>query len=159
MSIRQRDYLLRMIDQLAHAIGRAMFARKAGNLEEAQQIVQETADGLLGPVRAMVEKVDASSAALLLGSHEKITAYALLVAEEAMIQEAAGEPRAKSSHRRALELHLESARLGKEVSEVALTSIEALHGKVDLERLAPRYREVLDRLPRPTPSDPDDGPG
>lgn len=149
MSIRQRDYILRMIEQLAEAIARIAGARGAGKHEEALSLVRETADGILGPLRAMVEQLDSASAAVLLGSAEKVGAYAALTAEEAATHEAAGDARrAGAGYRRALELHLEAARLGEgaEARARALEAAGRLRGKVDERRLGQRYREALAAL-------------
>ncbi len=109
MALRQRDYILRMIEQLAEAMARIVGARKAGDLHQARQLLRETADGLFGPLCGMLEKVDAASAAMLLADGEKIRAYAALVVEEANILEQEGElGRAKSLRRRALDLYLEA---------------------------------------------------
>jgi len=149
MSIRQRDYILRMIEQLSEAIARIAGARGAGKHEEALLIVRETADGILGPMRSMVEALDSASAAVLLSSAEKVGAYAALVAEEAATREAMGEARgASAGYRRALELYLESARMamGGTTDARAQEAIGRLRGKVDERRLGARYQEALASL-------------
>jgi len=146
MSMRQRDYMLRMIEQLAEAIARIAGARAAGKLDEANLLVRETADGILGPMRSMLERVDAASAATLLGSRDKLCAYAALVSEEAKNAEAGGDAaRARRSFRRALELYLEAGSSG-ESDAVWPSAVRALRAVVDEATLAERYRARLAKV-------------
>jgi hypothetical protein len=144
MGMLERDYILRMIQQLAQALGRILGLKRAGKLDEALLEVRATADGIFGPMRRTLEAIDAQSAASLLGNREKIEAYAALTAEEASIHELLGDARrARGGERRALSLYLEVAILGQEASEGARAAIEELRRKVDESRLPPRYREAL----------------
>jgi hypothetical protein len=150
MSIVRRDYILRLIEQFAELLGRIIGLRKAGKLDEAEKLASETADGIFGPLRAMIDRVDPSSAAALLGSREKIAVYAALTAEEAEIAASKGNARkAQTSRRRALELFLEASRMGS-LDGASRANLESLRQTVDLERLDDRYRELLARLPSPT---------
>ncbi|EYF02549.1 hypothetical protein [Chondromyces apiculatus] len=153
MSVRQRDYILRMIDRLAQSIGRVIFARKAGKHEEAAMLLKETADGVFGPMRSMLDKLDATSAAMLLGSVEKVTAYALILSEDALNREAVRDPRAAAGHLRALEVYLEAARLTADLPPSVLGAIAALRDRVDLPRLPLAYRNTLAGLPLPPAPD------
>jgi len=149
MSIHRRDYIMRLIEQFAQVLARIMGLRKAGKLDEAQILVNETADGIFGSLRSMIDKVDASTAAGLLGGREKIAVYAALNAEEAEIAALKGDGRkAQARRRRALELYLEASRLG-ELDAHSLAAIELLRQAVDVDRIDARYREWLERLPRP----------
>lgn len=147
MSIARRDYIMRLIEQFAQVLARIMGLRKEGKLDEAQDLVNETADGIFGTLRAMIDKVDSSSAAGLLGSREKIAVYASLTAEDAEIAALRGDARkAQTRRRRALELYLEASRLG-ELDTHSRANVELLRQWVDLERMDARYRELLARLP------------
>ncbi|MGK4007350.1 hypothetical protein WMF31_32310 [Sorangium sp. So ce1036] len=147
MSLRQRDYILRMIEQLAEAIGRIAGLRRAGELAEAHRVLRETADGLFGPMRDMLDRVDAAGAATLLGDHEKIGAYAALCAEQAAILEAQGRGAQAAAERlRALELHLEAVRRAPEDNPRAREGARALLGQVDVTRLPDRYRALAAEL-------------
>lgn len=144
MGMMERDYILRMIQQLAQALGRILGLKRAGKLEEAEKALRETADGIFGPMLRTLDAIDAQSAASLLGNREKIEAYAALTAEEASIHALKGNARrASAGERRALQLYLEAVILGPETSEETGAAIAALRGKVDESRLAPRYRGVL----------------
>src|SRR5262245_37792345 len=145
MGMLERDYILRMIQQLAQALGRILGLKRAGKLHEALQEVRATADGIFGPMRSTLDAIDAQSAASLLGNRDKIEAYAALTAEEASIHELLGDARrARSGERRALELYLEVRLLGLTASEGALLAIAELERKVDASKLPQRYRKAKD---------------
>ncbi|MBK9264374.1 MAG: hypothetical protein IPM54_31820 [Polyangiaceae bacterium] len=147
MSIARRDYILRLIEQFAEALARIMGLRKAGKLDDAQKLASETADGIFGALRVMIDQVDASSAAALLGSREKISVYAALTAENAEIAAAKGDARKAQAHRRrALELFLEASRVGT-LDTQSRATVESLRQTIDVERLGDRYRELIARLP------------
>ena len=150
MSLRQRDYILRMIEQLAQALGAMAGLRKAGKHDEAAQLWQSTADGLFGPLLSMLEQLDPTSAALLIGDRDKLVAYAALVAERGDLSQARGGQRqAATEHRRALELFLEAVEQGAELQTPLLEIVQKLRSKVDEAVLARRHREALDRLCHP----------
>jgi hypothetical protein len=144
MSIQERDYVLRMIQQLADALGRILGLKKAGKHEEALALVRATADGILGPLRPTLEQVDSASAATLIGGQKRLEAYAALVAEEASIRAAMGDDRrARAGSRRALELYLEAAMIGSEVGKATREAIRALAPAVDARRLSERHAKAL----------------
>lgn len=150
MSIARRDYIMRLIEQFAQVLGRLLGLRKAGKLDEAQELINATADELLGSSRSMIEKVEAATAASLLGMREKVVMYAALTAEEAEIVALKGDARkAQARRRRALELYLEASRLG-ELDGASLEAVASLRQTVALERLDERYRDLLNRLPAQT---------
>ena len=144
MSMLQRDYVLRAIQQLARAIGRILGLKRAGKLDEALEAVSVTADEIFGTMRTTLDAIDPQSAARLLASHERIEAYALLTAEEASILELMGdEPRAKSGHRRALSLYLEAVLMDGKISDNASAAIAELRRTVDASKLPQRYQDAL----------------
>jgi hypothetical protein len=147
MSMLERDYVLRMIQLLAIAIGRVIGLKRAGKLEEALEAVRLTADEIFGTMLTTLDAIDPQSAARLLYGREKIEAYALLTAEEASILDLMGDAaQAKNGQRRALSLYLEAVLLGEEVSEDTTTAIADLRSKVDEGRLPQRYRDALASL-------------
>lgn len=156
MSIARRDYILRLIEQFAQMLARIVGLRKAGKADEAEKLVRETADGIFGSLRSMIDSVDASTAANLLGAREKISVYAALTTEEAEIAVLKGDGRkAFSRRKRALELYLEASRLG-ELDEHSRANVEALRRFVDERRIDARYRDLLEKLSL-TASAPGDG--
>lgn len=150
MSMARRDYILRLIEQFGELLAKIMGLRKTGKLDEAEKLASETADGIFGSLRKMIDQVDPSSAAALLGSSEKLSVYAALTAEDAEIAAARGDPRrARARRRRALELFLEASRMGA-LDGPSRATVELLRQTVDVERLDDRYRELLASLPAPT---------
>jgi hypothetical protein len=144
MSIRRKNYILEMIEQLAAAIASVVGLKQAGKLDEALQLVRTTADGIFGALLRTLDEVDSATAASLLGNSDKVAAYATLLAEQADIQERRGDARrARADHRRALEMYLERARLAPPLDDHARAAIHALRTQVDEGRLAERYRSVL----------------
>jgi hypothetical protein len=147
MSMFEQDYVLVMVQQLARAVARIAGFKTTGHLEEALLAVRETAEGIFGTLLRTLDVVDAQSAARLLGSREKIEAYARLTAEEASIHDLAGDAtRARSGERRALLLYLEAAILSRTPDADARAAIGALRRTVDERQLPPRYLQVLAAL-------------
>ncbi|MCC6553881.1 MAG: hypothetical protein IT372_12800 [Polyangiaceae bacterium] len=143
MAIRQRDYILRMLEALADAIARAAGARQGGRLDEAEQLVRETADGIFGPVYGMVEQLDALGAARVLGDPSKVLAYAALTAEQAAIDDVRAR---RPAYRRALELYLEAVEMGAPLDDRTRAAVLALLSRVNESRLSDRHRKMLERL-------------
>ncbi len=144
MSIVERDYLLRMIQRFAEALGRILGARNAGKVDEALRLVRETNDQIFGPLARTLAAVDAATAATLLSSKEKISMYAELLAEEAELHALSGdERRARSGRRHALELYLEVVLVSDDVDAKVRAAIATLRSQVDEGRLPERYRTAL----------------
>lgn len=102
MSIVERDMFLRMIRQLAEALGRVLGLRKAGKLDEAQQELDATANAAFGPLLSTLERLTPEAAAMMLGRKDKIEAYASITREQAEIAAARGsDKRAKALFARA----------------------------------------------------------
>ena len=134
MSIQKRDYILRMIEQLAETLASIVGLKQAGKLDEAELLVRETVDGLLGPLRSALEALDAPSAAALLGSREKLAAYAALTAEEGSIRDLKGDARgARRARKRALDLYRELTR-GGSADQATLDAIRSLEEALNAPR-------------------------
>jgi hypothetical protein len=127
MGMIQRDYVLRLIQQLAQALARIAGLKRSGQLDEALDDVGATLNDLLGPLRTTLDAIDARSAARLLTDRERIEAYALLTAEEASILTLKGHTaRAGQRTQRALALLLEAQVLGHTLSADALEALTEL---------------------------------
>ena len=87
----KKDYVERMIEQLAAAIARLLKLRDAGNHGEALAVVRTACEEAFGLEYEMLVGVDAASAASLLGTPAKVRRFAELVRAEAEVLEAAGE--------------------------------------------------------------------
>jgi hypothetical protein len=146
MSFERKDYILRLIKELAQVIARLSGLKQQKKHDEALLLVRETSDAIFGPLRSIVESVDSISAAGLLGGGEKIVAYARLVAEEAAIHADRGDERRASAGRvRALELFLEATRVDAAIDEETRGVIEGLVVAVGEARLSERHTRALSR--------------
>jgi len=87
------DYLLRLIQEAAAAL-RRLRGRLGGG--ESVNDVARDADAaigsLLGPQRAMLERLDAWSAANLLGDADRVLVWSDLLTLQGDLREAAGDP-------------------------------------------------------------------
>jgi hypothetical protein len=98
-SVRQ-DFIERMIKQLAQALARILGHRQLAQPEEAQRLLRQTCQELLGVEYATLTFADAPSTAALLGHPEKVKVLAALVREEALLLGGEGSEagRAKLAH-------------------------------------------------------------
>lgn len=151
MSIQPRDSTFRTTQQLGELFGRIVSLRRSGKLDEASKMLMDGAVVLFGPLWDSLSRRDSSSASILLGSREKVSAYAMFIQHEAEIDELRSNVwKARDGFRRALELHLEAARLGSEIDAVTRAAIRTLKPRVDLDRLSKMYRVQLERIVGPT---------
>jgi hypothetical protein len=149
MSIVQRDYIERMIEQAAQAIAQALQLVRAGDLDPAMIVILKTRDLVLGPMRPVLERVDAATAVDLVGKYEldRLRMFAALLGEEGAIHELRGKPaRAEHCYRHALELYAASALAGARLKAADWERIVLLEPKVDAGGIDSRYREELRRL-------------
>ncbi len=144
----QRDYIERLIEQCAEALRRALQLRRSRQSEPALRVVRDAEDEMLGPLRPLVEQLEASSAVDVAGSSqvERIRLYAALVGEEAMIHRSLGDSAsAFLCGRRALELYAAVSLTGVRLEQPDRERIEVLTGVVDVQQLDARYRDELRR--------------
>lgn len=78
-----RDFIHREIRRLAAAMARILNLRNAGRVEEAQHALADARAELLGPLDALLDRVDAATAAQLLGEPAAVLSYATLCWEHA----------------------------------------------------------------------------
>jgi hypothetical protein len=89
----ERDYVKRQIKQLVDALARAIgIAKKEQRYDDALEAVKKAPSDLLGIDGELLERVDAASAARILGDRERVEIYAAILDEEAGIHSARGEP-------------------------------------------------------------------
>lgn len=144
MAIQQRDFLLRIIEQLAETTAHITRLRDEGKDQEALALLEKTLTELLGPMARTVDQVDSSSAAMLLGAPNKVLAYASLVEARAKIRAAQGDrARTRMDERRALELYLLGTQGPDDMPEPVRRSVTDLAQRVDLDRLDARAKAVL----------------
>lgn len=109
----RKDYIERLIEQFAAAFASLLKLRRERRTEEAQQLIRDTAQSLLGMEYSTLTMADAASTARLLGHPLRVVALARLVAEEGELLHEKGESaRAALRRRLALELLLEAQTMG-----------------------------------------------
>jgi hypothetical protein len=127
----ERDYIMRMIAQLAAVLARMMGAKNAQNYAEALQIVQNAYGQLFGLNGELVESMDAATLALLLGEKEKIKALAALLREEGDIFLLQGNQLAGHvKYGKALGLYHEARRMQSNPDVECEEAIVELQGKM-----------------------------
>jgi Flp pilus assembly protein TadB len=87
MGLFQKDYLLRLLEQLADAIAAIVGRISAGEPREALEAIRQARATLAGPLASTLERVDANTVLSLLGA-DRARVYAALARLE-------GEARAK----------------------------------------------------------------
>ena len=134
MSAVQRDYIVRMIEQCAQAIGEIVALVRAGEFDLALIVVRRTHDLVLGNLGPVLERLDAASVVDLIGKHDldRVRMYAALLSEEGTIRDLRGEaPRAQYCFSRALDLYNAIAASGGRLQDADWERIEMLRPKVE----------------------------
>jgi len=127
----ERDYLMRMISQLAAALAKILFAKNSQNYAEALQIAQNAYDQLLGLNGEIVDQMNAATLILLLGDKEKIKALAALLREEGDILHLQGKSSAgNAKYEKALALYQEALRLSASGDTECQAAIETIKIKL-----------------------------
>jgi hypothetical protein len=149
MSAVQRDYIERMIEQVGQAFAQILELIRAGDLDPALIVVYKTRDLVLGPMRPVIERVDAASAVDLVGKYEldRLRMYAALLGEEGAIHELRGESaKAEQCCRRALDLYAAVSLAGGRLKAADLERIVLLQPKVEAGKIDKRHSLELQRL-------------
>ena len=134
MSIVQRDYLMRMIEQCAVAIAEIAALIRSGEFDVALIVVRKTSDLVLGNLGPVFERLDAASVVDLIGKHDldRVRMYAALLAEEGTIRELRSQtPRAQYCFNRALDLYNAIAASGAQLRTADWERMEMLRSKVE----------------------------
>jgi hypothetical protein len=137
MSIVQRDYLMRMIEQCAVAIAEIAALLRAGEFDLALIVVRKTSDLVLGNLGPVFERLDAASVVDLIGKHDldRVRMYAALLAEEGTIRELRGQtPRAQYCFSRALNLYNAISQSGAQLRTADWERMDMLRPKVEAAR-------------------------
>jgi hypothetical protein len=121
----ERDFILRMIQQLALLLARVLRLKLENQLEAAERLLVEGYGSLFGVDPKFFALMDAKTAAAALGHSRKVTAFAQLLGEQADLARRKGEPaRARELAQRALALLDASAPMSDEVDERAALSAQ-----------------------------------
>jgi len=134
VSIVQRDYLVRMIEQVAAAVAEIAALIHDGEFDLALIVVRKTSDLVLGNLLPVLERLDATSVVDLIGKYDldRVRMYAALLAEEGTIRERRGEtPRAQYCFSRALDLYDAISESGARLRTADWERIDTLRPKVE----------------------------
>jgi hypothetical protein len=122
-----------MIEQCAEALAQIVTLVRAGEFDRALILIHRTADLLLGPNRAIYDRLDATSTVELLGPYEldRLRMYAALLGEEGLVRELRGQAvRAQECIGRSLALYAAIAKSGAKLMSADHERIEALKSHI-----------------------------
>jgi len=134
VSIVERDYFMRMIEQVAAAISEIAALIRAGDFDLALIVVRKTSDLVLGNLLPVFERLDASSVVDLIGKYDldRVRMYAALLADEGTIRERRAEmPRAHYCFSRALDLYDAISQSGAQLRTADWERMDMLRPKVE----------------------------
>jgi hypothetical protein len=149
VSVVQRDYIERMIQQFAQAVGEIVAAVRAGDFDLALITVRRTSDLVVGNLGPVFERLDAASVVEFVGKYDldRVRMYAALLAEEGTIRELRGQDaRAQYCFTRTLELYAAISLSGARLKTADWERIVSLRPKVDAGAIDARYQDELFRL-------------
>ena len=151
MSIVQRDYILRLIEQAAAALRRILRLTADGEPAAAVREAEAASRALLGPMADAMTAVDPATATQLIGDPSRLGAWAQLLAAEAAARRALGQDAtADLLERRALAIALEAvARQPADGAPEARAAVATLRASVDVALLPDRYQRLLAAADRP----------
>jgi hypothetical protein len=113
----RQDYIGRLIEQLTQALARAAKLAREGQPSEAEAELASAEQALALP--RGIELFDARSAALVIGSGDKVVLAALMLEHRAIVLEAKGDSRGAKQHKKRACALLDHARPHELVSEAA----------------------------------------
>jgi hypothetical protein len=113
VSVVRRDWVLDTIERLGEMLARITKLVAESKHDEALMVIEEAERALLGSQLVTLERSDATTAALLLHSPERVHAWALLLAERACVLATLVRQRdAHATAKRALSLYAAAQRKG-----------------------------------------------
>lgn len=145
----QRDYIERLIQQVAQAVGLVLGLTRSGRLSDALQVLHQTISEVLGPDHPLLERMEAGSLVSLLGRFDldRVCLYALLLAEEGTVHEQRGDhEQAGRCRRHALELYAASSLAGQRLADDDLDRVRMLAATLGPDGVGPAYRGEVQRL-------------
>lgn len=140
----ERDYIMRLVQQLAAVMRRILRLQEQEKYDQAQQEVEEAYGELLGLEHELLISLAPATAAPLLGEAGKIKIAARLLQAEAELAGRRGD--AESAHRlrsRALELYLEALAVAEQVEEEDCATLRLWSAETEQAVLADRYQRLL----------------
>ncbi|MGH7493745.1 MAG: hypothetical protein ACREOO_15310 [bacterium] len=151
----ERDYIMRMMQQLGAAVARLLKLKEQEEYEQALQEVEKAYGELLGLNPEIVPMFDAATLAPLLGHPDKMKVIATLFFEQAELHRLQRESeKAHGHYRRALEMFIEALLAQSEADPGCREKVQMLLEIVDPQLLAARYQGALLRYRLLSPSSP-----
>jgi hypothetical protein len=139
----ERDYVMRMVQQLAELLARLLKLKSAKRYDEATEVLESGCASLLGIDFKTLALVDSPSAASLLSEPMRIRTFARLLEELAdLSHESGSEARSLARAGHALEMYLEVLARKADDAE-ARAGVERLKHRVAIDRLPERYQRML----------------
>ena len=143
----ERDYLMRMMQQLANVLARIMRAREQEKYDEAQDAIDGAYGELFGLNATLLDVMSAESLAQLLGDREKTKSLARLFKEEAELRELQDDPtQATIKYKKSLELYLEAGSAQTKIDLESESIMKHLLDKIDFEQLPEKYHAILKKM-------------
>jgi hypothetical protein len=139
----ERDWVMRVVQQLAELLARVLKLKVQQRYDEAAQVLEAGCLTVLGLEFSALTLVDSLTGAQLLSEVSRIRTFARLLEELASVHREAGalaEARACSRH--ALEMYLEVLARRSD-DEEALSGLHRLTAQVATATLHERYRALL----------------
>lgn len=144
MALVQRDYILRLIEQVAKAIAAVLRRRDEGDLAGARREAHQAVLELLGPGASMALMADSRTAAHLVSDPRRLRLWCRLLGEDRELLQLMGRPaEAAALDRRIVELLLESWAREPEWDEETRTLFAAARARGGERLLDAAYRAQL----------------
>jgi len=141
----EKDFIVRLIKQMAEVLARALGLARKGQHDEAIAVLESSCPSLLGMDYAPLAMCDSASAAGILREPARVKNFARLLATAAEVYELKGDASAaRSKWQHALEMFIEAKLLRPDDDEAA-EQIRNLAAKVPRDLLALRYQAQLER--------------
>ena len=136
MGFIERDYILRLVRELAEVLARAMKLKAAKKDDEAAEAIESGCATLFGIDWKALAWSDSASAAQLLKEPVRIRAYATLLEHRAQLHAGSGEAaEARSKYQHAHEMYCEA---GKDPE--AMAGAKRTQALIDVALLPEKYR-------------------
>ena len=136
MGLVERDYVMRLVKQIAELLAQAMGLKAKKKDQEAAEVLEAGCVDLFGIDRKTLAWSDSASAAQLLREPVKIRMFAQLMEHRAQFHEDAGEAAdARSKFQHAYELYREAGQHADAIAGAARCA-----PKFDLSLLPEKYR-------------------
>ncbi|NUO82641.1 hypothetical protein HUU05_21425 [candidate division KSB1 bacterium] len=145
----ERDYIMRLVQQLAAALTRIFKLKEQEKYEQALDETGSAFNELLGMSPELMAAFDSATLAQLLGHHQRVkTAAALFRAEGELYQRKGEEAVAQARYQRAFELYLEAAQMQEQSDAECVEAIRLLAKLLFAERIATNYADLMQKLVR-----------